>query len=529
MKSDAKYKHLDDDSKIYGIGSLFRGKERKRWSLNLFFSGNSQNSIHFGAAPILARYRTLNPTQSYPRAGKQLSFTVIDTETWRMGRVSECPALANRAKSRDMDQFCFIANVDGKQVYIPQFELARVLFYHDPYMARLSLQHNALNEDFYIEESGGNTTIHVLSEAEYPLHHYNQDDNRRFLSWVLLDKQARRSFESICSNLIRGCYTSGNYEMWNFTFNPPPLTGTHFKVSGWQDFASNSFFVWEIWGLENLPSSISGEVDFVNPKYERKVGGKPTRGEGSTGEAAEHFELDDDELSDTDKATLLLMSDTVTVSFDNAFITNRISGKTRVVNHVKGDGDQEVCSKDLSANEKEVTGRLPSGSWNNLEDQTDDAHLYLNKFNTFLDMVNILESVHGCKILSNTTVKLPRVGDSKKHWLTDCQNPRCLSIVELIYSDQRITLLEIDTSDGITSLSTMMLKTPNAAWLAENIERLKVGIIKKSLGWPTKVFKESLTEAGYAGIPHPKSKHSGKLDPNEINPWAQRFVNWMSR
>lgn len=531
MKGNFKYKHLDDDSKILGLGSLFRGTDRKQWSLNLYLNGNKRSHIHFGATPILARYRMLNPSKSYSPSGKPLSFAIDDAQDWKVEKVDNCPGLANRQKKNDANQYCFVASVDGTDVYIPQLELARVLFYHDPFMARLSLQHNALNEEFYIDESGEKATIHVISEAEYPLCYYNRDDNRRFLGWVLLDKQARASFESISAGLVSDRYLSndGNYHLWDFKFNPPSLSGVELTVSGWHDFASNSFFVWEIRELTKLPSSVSGEIDFVNPKYERTVGGKSTRGDGSIGTAPEQFDLDDDELSDTDKATMQLKSDAVTISFADAFITNRISAKTRTVNHKTGDAEKEVCDKNLSANEKEVTGTLPGASWNNISDQTDDAHLYLNKFNIFLEMVDVLESVHGCKVVNKETVKLPKVGESKKHWLADSQNPRCMAIVELIYDNQLITLLEIDTSDGANKLSTMMLKTGTSGWVADNLESIKVGVIKKSLGWPSDFFKHELTESGFSGIPHPKSKHSGKLDPNEIGPWAQRFVNWTKR
>lgn len=531
MKGDFRYTHIDDDSKILGLGSLFRRTDRKQWSLNLFLSGKNQRPINFGAAPILARYRILNPTKAYSPSGKLRPFIVDDAQDWKVEKIDDCPGLAHHQKKNDANQYCFVASMDGIDVYIPQFELARVLFYHDPFMARLSLQHNSLNEEFYIDESDEKATIHVLSEAEYPLCYYNRDDNRRFLSWVLLDTQARASFESISAGLVSGKNLSndGNYHLWDFKFNPPSLSGVELTVSGWHDFASNSFFVWEIRGLNKLLSSVSGEIDFVNPKYERTVGGKPTRGNVSTGTAPEQFDLDDDELSDTDKATMQLQSDTVTISFADAFITNRISAKTRAVNHKTGEAEKAVCDKNLSANEKEVTGTLPGGSWNNINDQTDDAHLYLNKFKIFLEMVDVLASVHGCEVVNKQTVKLPKVGDSKKHWLADSQNPRCMAIVELICDSQLITLLEIDTSDGAAKLSSMMLKTGASGWVDENLEEIRTGIIKKSLGWPSDFFKKKLTESGFSGIPHPKSKHSGKLDPNEIRPWALRFVNWMKR
>lgn len=188
-----------------------------------------------------------------------------------------------------------------------------------------------------------------------------------------------------------------------------------------------------------------------------------------------------------------------------------------------------MLGKDLSANEKEVTGKLPGGAWNNLDDQTDDAHLYLSKFQSFLDMVNLLGSVHGCQIQSKTTVKLPKLGDGKKHWLANTQNPRCLAIVELISDSHPVTLLEIDTSDGAAKLSTMMLKIGQLGWVMENIEQIKVGIMKKSLGWPSNLFEKALGIEGYSGILHPKSKHPGMLAPDKIALWTQRFVNWIKR
>ena len=101
--------------------------------------------------------------------------------------------------------------------------------------------------------------------------------------------------------------------------------------------------------------------------------------------------------------------------------------------------------------------------------------------------------------------------------------------IEIEHNGSPITLLEIDTSDGAAKLSTMMLRTGFSGWLSDNMSRILQGIMKKSLGWPTNIFMEKLDEPDFSGIPHPKSKHSGRLKPEEISPWAQRFVNWMSR
>lgn len=531
MANNARYKHIEDDSKISAIGSLFRGVNNKLWAINLDFSSKPSKSVQFSAAPILVRRRILNSTSGNKKSGLHRHLTIENAHHWQLAKLNDCPAYNKAPRGRDHAQFCFVADAADRKIYIPQLELARVLFFHDPFLARLSLQHNAMAEDFFIDLNDDRQTIYVRDGAEYPVHYFNGDDNRRFLSWVLMDSDARQSFESISASLLLNQTRKGNYDHWDFSFTPPPLGGVELEMTGWDDRDSGTFFVWEIHGVKGLPSEIKGEVDFVHPKYERKVGGNPVKGDGSKGEAPEQYELNDDELSDTDKATMALISDSVKTSFKTPFITNRVPKKLKPVNNIIGDGDKEVLDKDLSANEKEETGELPGGAWNNLDDQTDDAHLYLSKFKSFSDAIKCLETQHQCRIVTREIFKLPKRESSRKnlHMLEDTHNPRCMNLIEIEHNGSPITLLEIDTSDGAAKLSTMMLRTGFSGWLSDNMSRILQGIMKKSLGWPTSIFKEKLDESDFSGIPHPKSKHSGRLKPEEIPPWAQRFFNWISR
>jgi hypothetical protein len=392
-KHKARFKGLNDDSKVLGIGSLLRGKDKNTWLINVDFSGEPSQSMKFSNIPVLARKRVLNPTKHYDLAGLSTSLFIENTKKWEVAKASDCPAYNTHKYSKDRDQQCFVVLDRSRRVFIPQLEMARVLFYHDPFMARLSLQHNALAEDFILEKrSDGQPLINVREGSEYPLSYFNREDNRRFLSWVLLDEAARASFDSIKIHLIKNQYEQNNYQYWTFQFTPPPLEGVELSARGWEDSNSDSFFVWEINKLDNLPSDIEGEIDFYHPGYERKVGGKPTKGDGKKGEAPDQYDLDDDELSDSDRATMALISDQVSVSFKKPHITNRIPSKTKAVYRLIGDGQKEILNKDtdLSANEKEESGSLQSGAWNNLDDQTDDTHLYLGKFQSFLNMVEIL-------------------------------------------------------------------------------------------------------------------------------------------
>jgi hypothetical protein len=74
-----------------------------------------------------------------------------------------------------------------------------------------------------------------------------------------------------------------------------------------------------------------------------------------------------------------------------------------------------------------------------------------------------------------------------------------------------------------------MLLTASSSWVKANEKIILHRIMKKHLCWPSDYFKEQLGEKTYSGIPHPKSKHSGVLPPEEISPWAQRVANWVSR
>ena len=525
---ETRFKKLNDDCRILGIGSLFRAKGRKSWAINVDFNGQQSQSMQFSNIPILARKRVLNPTTRYKLAGLQKSFSIENAQKWNVAKAADCPAYQAHRHGRDGNQLCFVFQDARTRVFIPQLEMARALFYHDPFLARLSLQHNALAEDFILTNNNdGRPMIVVREGAEYPMYYFNRDDNRRFLSWVLLDPKARASFESISVNLIKNQYQKNNYLHWNFQFIPPSLSDVEVVASGWEDKKTNSFYVWEITKLKNLPSSLRGEIDFYHPDYEPKVGGKPIEGSGHHWEVPDDYELDD-ELSSVDKATMTLLSEQVVVSFKTPHITNRIASKTKSVSNSSGDSDDITLSETLSPNEKEDTGSLTGGSWNNLNDQTDDTYLYIGKFESFFNMVDSLVGTYGCILLTKNLSKLPQVGAGKKHRLYDTSNPRCLATVVLKYDKGFYTLLEVDTSDGAAKLSTILLKS-SPEWAIENRATVLKQIMKQSLCWPRDYFQDSLGENTFVGIPHPKSKHLGSLPPEVIKPWAQRVANWIER
>lgn len=525
------FTHLKDENiKIQGITSLFKQKNGSRWAVNLVYSPKqTKQSISMSNAPILSRQRLLNPTEHQKPVGIPLSFSISNTQEWSIAKIADCSALKHLKFIPDQEQLCFVITLkDDLKVYIPQFELARVLFFHDNYLSRASLEPGRLEEEFDIQKNGDSAQINVMPSAEYKVTHFNDQVNRRFLSWVLLDSEARASFESIGKSQLENGYEpkGGNYRFWDFSFTPPPLKNVELIVRGWKENNSKSMFVYEISSVQNLPVNMPTEVNFYHPDFKIPVQGKANGGKGGqTGQLLE-YELHDGEYSDPDKAHMVVRMATTTISFAKAIKTNRVADKTQVKRRgSKVDDLSDVSSVKATTNEENDSGVLPGADWNTVDDITDDAHLYKNKFSCFFNMLEYLRSMHGCAIKEYPLRKLPWLARCTKHMLADDANPRCIALIELIYSDQIFHILEVDTSDAEKSLSTMLLKLKNPSNIQNDITDIEIQLIKGSLRWPTKLLGGLYGKENYLGVSHPQSKHQGVLDPEDIEYWADRFFS----
>lgn len=85
------------------------------------------------------------------------------------------------------------------QIELPQLELARAFFFQHAYLTRSALELNPLAEDFDIQNNTDHYLINVLPSCEcsLALSHFNKPEFRRFIVYLLLDKNIRASYESI--------------------------------------------------------------------------------------------------------------------------------------------------------------------------------------------------------------------------------------------------------------------------------------------------------------------------------------------
>jgi len=163
-----KFKGVEKNSVIREIGSLFRNRDSSDWHIHVNLTP-SQRKKSFGASqiPILARRRMLNATEQLRPAGFQKNVEIENTRYWRAELIENCP-LPAVSRQEDRQQWCFVFETNETLYYLPQLELARVLFFHHAYLARLSLIQNGLSQEFDVQRIDGSSEALVIIHSGVP-------------------------------------------------------------------------------------------------------------------------------------------------------------------------------------------------------------------------------------------------------------------------------------------------------------------------------------------------------------------------
>ena len=174
MTNSIQLKGFKDDTWLNGIGDLFCKTDSVRWGVNLsIYPGKEtgSDSTSLSNAPLLVRKNIINPTKDYYPNVHEQSFEIFATRDWDVVQLKSCPAL-ERPLPKELFQYCFEFSIEeGIRVFLPQFELARALFFHNAYLARSSVLHDVLSNEFIVEaEPKFNWAhIHVLDTCNYSM------------------------------------------------------------------------------------------------------------------------------------------------------------------------------------------------------------------------------------------------------------------------------------------------------------------------------------------------------------------------
>ncbi|MDR9983641.1 MULTISPECIES: Tn7-like element transposition protein TnsE [Gammaproteobacteria] len=531
MNESIQLKGFKDDTWINGIGNFYRKKDGVQWGINLSVhprGESGKDSTTLSNAPILVRKRKLNPTQEYSRRGFEKNFTISTSLDWQIDLLGNCPAL-ERLLPKEAKQYCFVFQLnDGTRIYLPQFELARVLFFKNGYLARSSVVHDLLSNEFILEydEENDKAIVNVLDSFSGNWELFNDYGHRRLLAWLLMDPEARRSYDSIGRYQLTHGYDVGQYRYWDFLFDPPALEDVWMKVKGNFDVESRTLLVHEIMSIRNVPVNIPGSVEFFSPKFYIQLNGK---GQGNEAVRPLGHKVDDAAEESRENKPVLLEGYATEFEFGRAIETSKICEKEKPTGRCrKDDSEPDEASSDVSTEAQSPGGDLPSADWDDLNDQTDDAHLYLNKFYSFFKMLDLLHEKHCCLVVKFPLRKLPAIGKCKKHLLGTDKNPRCMSVVHVTAGGAGYYLLEVDTSDASKALSTKVIRASAVGDIETHLFEIERQLLKASLSWPKEFLDKLVGEQNHTWIPHQKSDKTGALTTSEIEKWASRISIFIS-
>lgn len=523
-----KFKGLKDDSRIKEIGSVFRRHGGSDWNINVKLTPHQQKQYFgFSQVPILARRRVLKATEESRPAGFKSSVTVVNTRFWEAERIKACPIPAVNRQG-DSKQWCFVFDFNGTRYFLPQIELARVLFLHTAYLARLSLTHNGLSQEFDVQQESelNKVWINILPTSSLPLNSRRDDALRQRLAWILLDEDARHSFESIATYQLKNGYDNDKYRLWDFQFDPPALAGAELALRGHYESDLNAFFAYEIDGISKLPSSCPTHVDIVDPRYS-----DGQLGQGRSGQARPHAgsepTIDDEEAPNTDLTEVQIDAPSFKFELARPLSTTRISaGKTRAGSHEEDERQTDSPQNntlEVSTDESSIHGTLSPADYSAANEKNDDTDIYTDKFKAFEAMTQHLLNISDCTHMYREVRKLPTIYGYSKNLRRD-GSPRYLAWHVIKKSNLFYSLVEVDTTDNPSSLSTLLIKHKNVSLNSQKyIGELEKQLIKQSLVWPTHFLTRTL-ENNYKRISHPNSptENQGLLNRESIKKWAER-------
>lgn len=512
-----KVKGYPEDSQIRYVANLFKFYNLKSWNIELCIKSDEQDQIlhtRLSNLPAIAKRRVINPSDGQSRkAGYPLNLKDISTLDWRVG--SDLEGGGNTFV------FDYIKSDESVvTVHIPQIEFARVLFFHNAYLARNCIDQGILNREFWLQDRQNDSVlVNVLPISSLPLKTFESEGTRRLLAWILLDDSARHSYESIAKYFIQDVKDNEDKKVWRFQFDPPKLENISLKTIGWMDKKTGNYYVYEVVGISNVLSSLPKKVQFFSEKF--KVG---TRGGGTSSGAKPNGSIDSNTIDDQQEADIDTKSKTIDIpktsfSFANPIETRKVI-KKRVPGAQGTDTEEydELVELELSTDEAMIEGTACQADFSGLDDDSDVLELYMQRFEAFKLLIQRLSEYPDIQCTEKLHF-LPAVGRSRLHRTID-GNKRSLLEVSVKTESSQFVILEIDTTDNSKSVSTLVIEIEGVdSWNAEIDEVLKM-IVKRSLCWPKISYLEKY------GTVHTLNHPQGMLELTEDD---QCFISWQKR
>lgn len=393
-----------------------------------------------------------------------------------------------------------------------------------------------LDLEFYVDQDPSNDdreflldlVINALATTLCPKVLFDNEGFRHQIAWLLLNSDIKSSFNSIYQYFSQERVRAPNVERWTFRFDPPQLKGVKVAARGWKSSDESTWFINRIELLDGLFFPDISDIGFSHPDFTENKPGSGKRKGGTYPQLPTQREIDENSDGSEDNESALIFCDATQRIYNRVPRTRKVDARPR-----KASGGKEYEDKlgtlppGVSTDDPNSRGDTPRSAIDGLDDQTDNADSYLSKFDGFFRMLEILEQEYVVKQSKPIARLLPKIGRSKSHFMDD-GSPRCMAIVRIEHQSEGYFLLEVDTSDGRTSIATKVISARALApkgKLRDFIPEIERRLLSNQFSWPKKYFDALVGEGNHKSVSHQPSKDKGKLTEEKIERWAERMLD----
>jgi hypothetical protein len=164
---------------------------------------------------------------------------------------------------------------DGVVVEIRQLEVARTLFFHNIHFVKTAFRQNGLASLAQVTENEFETVIKINNISNYPVSRLRSRAECQHFAWLILDKNARKSFNSILKN-----WMESDVDIHEFRFQPPPMI--RWKIEGYGHYVDRAgekvFVMDEITDLSNPDLFHTKKVIIDHPRSKNIIVSEPSNG-----------------------------------------------------------------------------------------------------------------------------------------------------------------------------------------------------------------------------------------------------------
>lgn len=522
-----KINHFDHNVTVTHIGGLFKGSKSKIWSINLQCSPKQEKKFtNFSNAAMLIRGKKLNCSERQ-LSKPNLVITLSDQNFLTPSLLKDFDELStdsNLTYFEGIQTSFIIEGPNQVTIHLPQFELARTLFLINSYFCRASLSTTTIQNEFAICQDNEETVI-VFLENTMPLKLVNQKGTQCLLAWLLLDPNAKQSFESICRYFNTQLIDKDGWKKWIFQFDPPSMDGWTLHFRGRYNTSQDAFLVEEIVGIE-IDTDIPTDISFDHPSFTQiKTEGQQS-GQGYKPEYSSTLDptIEDGTTASIEHGVRILDGNESWVSFKKPLTINK-KGKTKITGQKNTDAenDESASGHLVSTDEANSAGDLPAADVGGKKDYTNYDQKYAQRYHDFNSMIQVLQSTHQCVLYESLTHELTKVGRSECHRISK-DKLRTIKFVHLCYRSDDFLLIELDTSDGVKSISTKLIYLTTDDWKIY-LDKIKTHLVAKSLSWPNDLFDDVFGANAHTHIVHPRFSSQGNESSEAVNNWAVRIMN----